>query len=174
VAISIEWSTKIINVPKSYLTLVGGTLYEMDTNQFRLDLKALEASVYGIPNLKTHNHNTSVTVAGITYARTIEIVSGYSVKFEDGQYTIRLTGSNNNIFDVENGILYQNQVQIIPTNAAGLITVVSGSGVTEQDKLDIADRILDELIAEHGEEGSVGLELKKAKQAAQAALAASL
>lgn len=39
----------------------------------------------------------------------------------------QLEGSNNNIWDVENGILNQNQVQVIPTNSAGLI-VGSGGG----------------------------------------------
>jgi len=144
--ISINWATKVINIPQDYLVPKGGTLYELDTDQFRLDLKSLEASVYGMPNMKTHNHNTAITVAGITYARTIEICSGYSITFQDGQYTVKLTGSNNNIFDVENYILNQNQVQVIPTNAAGLITVVSGSGVTEQDKIDIAKKTQGELL----------------------------
>jgi hypothetical protein len=40
----------------------------------------------------------------------------------------------------------QNQVQVIPTNSAGLITVVSGSGVTAQDKIDIANLTWAELI----------------------------
>lgn len=156
--ISIDWKNHVILIPRAYLTLVGGTLYELNTDQFRLDLKALEADSFGIPNLVTHRHNTSVTVAGITYARTIEILPPYSITFENGLYTVRLVGSNNNIFDVENGILNQNYVQVIPTNAAGLITVTSGSGVTEQDKLDIADRVWDEDKEEHTTEGTFGEE----------------
>lgn len=154
--IEIHWLDKIIHVPKDYLTLVGGTLYELDTDKLRLDLKVLEASVYGIVNVKTHNHNTSVTVAGITYARTISILFPYSIEFEDGRYSVRLVGSNNNIFDVGSGILVQNQVQVIPTNAAGLITVVQGSGVTEQDKVDIARLVWASLIIENNAEGSAG------------------
>ncbi|KYK22697.1 hypothetical protein AYK24_00285 [Thermoplasmatales archaeon SG8-52-4] len=148
-AISIDWATKTINVPQADLTHITGTLYELDTDTFRLTLKALEASDYGMPNLVTHRHNTQVTVAGVTYARTVEIISGYSVTFEDGQYSVRLVGSNNNIFDIQNGILTQNQVQVIPTNSAGLIAVNTGSGVTEQDKLDIADRVWDESKDDH-------------------------
>jgi len=148
-AISITWADHVIHVPQSYLNLVSGTIYELDTEQFRLDLKALEASVYGMPNLKTHLHNTTVTVAGTTYARSITILPPYSVEFEDGQYTVILVGSNNNIFDVANGILVQNQVQIIPTNAAGLIVHNVGSGVTAQDKLDIADAVWDEETSGH-------------------------
>lgn len=158
-AVTIDWQTYVIYIPQSYLTLVGGTIYELDTEQFRLDLKALESSIYGMGHPKTHNHNTTVTVAGTTYARAIEILFPYSVEFEDGQYTVILKGSNNNIFDVSNGILVQNQVQIISTNAAGLIVTTVGSGVTEQDKLDIADRVWDELVAQHPTVNTFGGEL---------------
>jgi hypothetical protein len=121
-AITVDYSTKIISVPKTYLTLISGTLYELDTNQFKLDLAGIQDDEEGIPFLDMFRHSTEVTVAGTTFARIIEIINGYSVEFEDGQYSVRLAGSNNNIFDVENGILVQNQVQIIATNSAGLIT----------------------------------------------------
>jgi hypothetical protein len=142
-ALSVTWGTKVINVLQADLTPVTGTLYELDTDQFRKDLKSLEDGEEGMAFPDTHIHNTEVTVAGVTYARFIEIINGYSITFEDAQYSVRLAGSNNNFFDVENGILNQNQVQVIPGNAAGLIVVVSGSGVTSQDKIDIADAVWD-------------------------------
>jgi len=147
--ISITWGTKVISIPQSYLSLVSGTvsLYELDTEQFRLDLKDLEDDEEGMPFPDTHSHNTEVTVAGVTYARVIEIINGYSITFDDGQYTVRLVGSNNNFFDVENGILNQNQVQVIAGNAAGLIVHTSGSGVTLQDKVDIANAVWNHLRA---------------------------
>lgn len=132
-------NTNIISVPQSFLTHISGTLYELDTDVFRLALKDIEDSAAGIPFPSTHIHNTQVTVAGTTYARTIEIISPYSVQFTpDAQYSVKLVGSNNNIFDVESGILVQNQVQIIPTNSAGLIVTTIGSGLSaaEQAKLD--------------------------------------
>ena len=122
-AISVNWATKVISIPQADLTHVSGTIYELDTDWFRLQLKDLEDGEDGMPFPDTHVHNTEVTVAGITYARTVTIINGYTVTFEDGQYTIILTGSNNNIFDVANGILNQNQVQVIPTNSAGLVNV---------------------------------------------------
>lgn len=162
-AIEIHWIDHIIHVPKDYLTLDSGTLYILDTDLFRLDLKGLEASVYGICNPKTHNHNTEITVAGTTYARAIEILSPYTVEFEDGQYTVILIGSNNNIFDVAGGILVQNQVQVIPTNAAGLIVKEVGSAVTEQDKADIIEGVWDELLtgATHNIPTSSGRRLRQ-------------
>jgi len=132
-AISVNPITHVIYVPKTDLTWDSGTLYNHNTDAFRLQLKAWEESVEGIVQLKTHNHNTSITVAGITYARAISILPPYSVEYENGEYTVVLIGSNNNIFDVANGILVQNYVQVIPTNAAGLITVISGSGMSEEE-----------------------------------------
>jgi len=134
-AVSIDYGgTNIIDIPKADLTLVSGTLYELDTNAFRLELKSLEDDVMGMAFPKTHTHNTTVTVAGTTFSRTIEILSPYSVRFEAGSYSVRLAGSNNNIFDVGSGILVQNTVQVIAQNSAGLIQIASGSGLsTAQD-----------------------------------------
>jgi len=143
-AITVNWSTKLITIPQADLTFISGTLYELDTDAFRLVLKDLEDDEEGMPFLDTHRHNTEVTVAGTTFARTIEIINGYTVVFTpDSQWSVRLVGSNNNIFDVENGVLVQNQVQVIPGNSAGLIVSVQGSGVTAQDILDIAAAVWD-------------------------------
>lgn len=141
-SISVNWATKVIFVPQNYLSLVSGSVYELDTNQFRLDLKALEASSEGMPFDDTHAHNTQVTVGGVTLARVVEIINGYTITFEDGQYAVNLVGSNSNIAENVN----VNQVSIRPQNSAGLISVTSGSGVTEQDKLDIANRVWAETI----------------------------
>ena len=126
--ISVDWgNTDIIDIEQSDLTLVSCTLYTLDTDAFRLTLKGLEDDEEGMPFPRTHNHNPPVSLFGVTYARTIEILSPYSVRFEDGQYSVRLEGSNNNIGDVGAGILVQNQVQVIPTNSAGLIEDTSDS-----------------------------------------------
>lgn len=123
-AISIDYSTLVISVPQADLTLISGSLYEMDTDQFRLDLKALEANETGIVFDDTHTHNTEVTIGNLTLARVIEIINGYTITFEDLQYAVRLTGSNNNIDESTN----INQVSIRSQNSAGLIRV-GNSGV---------------------------------------------
>lgn len=147
-AVTVNWSTGLISIPKADLTLVSGTLYELDTDAFRLELRALEASEPGLPWPRTHDHNTTYTVAGVTYARKVEIINGYTVEFEDGQYSVRLVGSNNNIFDVENNVLVQNQVQIIANNSAGLIEVgTSGLTAAESAKLNTIHGELSEIEA---------------------------
>ena len=131
-AISITYATLVIYVPKAYLNPESGTIYSLDSDVFRLDLKDLEDDEEGIAHPDTHRHNPEVTIAGVTYAKTIEIINNYSVEFEDGQYTVIIEGSNNNFHDVLAGILVQNQVQVIPTNAAGLI-VGGGAGATAEE-----------------------------------------
>lgn len=123
-AISIDWATKIISIPKADLTLVSGTLYSLDTDEFRLDLRALEASETGAAFDATHSHNTTYEISGVTYARALILENGYTVTIEDGQYRVRLDGSNNNILDVLN----LNQVSVASQNSAGLIEVEAGEG----------------------------------------------
>ncbi len=122
--ISIDWGQKIIAVPQSYLTLIAGSLYELDTDQFRKDLKDLEDSDAGMPFEDTHRHNTTVVISGVVFARTFEIINGYTVTFEDLQYRVRLAGTNNNVSDVAN----INQVSILSQNSAGLVVTDSGLG----------------------------------------------
>ncbi len=131
-AMTIDWPNKVISVPQSDLVLVSGTLYEMNTETyFRDALMALADDEQGMAWPVPYRHSTEVAVAGVTYARVIEIINGYSVQFTpNSQWSVRLVGSNNNIFDVQNGVLVQNQVQVIPTNSGGLQTVTSGSGLS--------------------------------------------
>lgn len=119
-AISITWGTKVIYVPKADLTLIQASpeVRELDLDWFRLQLKGLEDDEEGMPFAHTHNHSTEVTLAGLTYARIVEIINGYTVEFEDGQYTVNCVGANHNLSDVK----VANQVSLIVNNAAGLIT----------------------------------------------------
>jgi len=129
-AITIDESTQVITVEQSDLTFVTGTLYELNTNVYRLAVGALLASERYMWMEPAFNHNGEVTVAGTTFARIIEQTNGYILEFEDLTYTVRLAGSNNNLFDVENGILAQNAVQVISTNSAGLVRVDTGAADT--------------------------------------------
>jgi len=121
VAISIDWGTKVISVPQADLTLLGGSNYSLDTEAFRLALRDLEDSVEGIVFPKTHNHSTQVLLGGVSYARIIEIINGYTITFEEtgSPYVVSLVGSNNNIVEVTN----LGTVQLLSNNSAGLINV---------------------------------------------------
>jgi hypothetical protein len=129
-AITLDAATLVFSIPQADLTLVTGTLYDADTDALRQEMMALLASEPYAYLPDPYAHAVEVTVAGVTYARTLVTIGGYSYTFTpNSQWTARLVGSNNDFFDVENSILNQNQVQVIPTNSAGLQTVLSGSGL---------------------------------------------
>ncbi len=124
-AITINWATKVISVPRSDMTLVQSApveVRELDLNVFRQALKDLEDAEAGIVFLDTHRHFTEVSLGTLTLARVIEIINGYTVTFEDGQYAVNLVGANSNIMDVLN----PNQVSVRSNNSAGLIGAVGG------------------------------------------------
>lgn len=126
-AISIDWGTKIITVEQADLTNISGANYSLDVDVFRLALKDLEDSEDGIAFPMTHNHVAPISVGGVTLARVIEIINGYTISFEDTgtPYSVRLDGANNNIADVANLIA---NVSIRSSNSAGLIQVDTGGG----------------------------------------------
>jgi hypothetical protein len=151
-AITIDWPTKVIYVPKADLTLVQSSpyeIYELDVNTFRLALKDLEDNEDGQPWPTTHNHNTTVTVGGVTLARVIEIINGYTVTFENGNYAVNLVGGNSNIADVLN----LNSVSVRASNSAGLV------------ELRLADVVWNEPIADHLLPGTTGKKLSDAAAA---------
>jgi ornithine cyclodeaminase/alanine dehydrogenase-like protein (mu-crystallin family) len=127
-AISVYWPTGVITVLQADLTPLGGSRYQLDVNDFRLALKDLEDSEDGQVWPTTHNHNTELTLSGVTYARSFEIINGYTVEFEDGIYSVTCVGANHNIADVKT----VNSVSLIIGNSAGLIAV-SASGATLGD-----------------------------------------
>ena len=118
-AITIDWPTGVINIPKADMTLLQSTpteIRQLNLDTFRLILKDLEDGEEGMPWPKTHNHNTTVTVGGVTLARVVELINGYTVTFEDGQYAVNLVGANSNVGDKVN----VNQVSVRSANSAGL------------------------------------------------------
>ena len=118
-AITINWPTGVISIPKADMTLLQSTpteIRQLNLDTFRLILKDLEDGEEGMPWPKTHNHNTTVTVGGVTLARVVELINGYTVTFEDGQYAVNLVGANSNVGDRVN----VNQVSVRSANSAGL------------------------------------------------------
>ena len=118
-AISIDWGTKVISIPRNDLTLLQAApteIRQLTIDSFRLELKDLEDSEDGMTFVDTHRSNAPVTVGGVILARVVEIINGFTVTFEDGQYAVNLAGANSNIADVTN----VNQVSVRSANSAGL------------------------------------------------------
>ncbi len=145
-ALTIDPALKRVTIPQSDLTLLSGSLYDFDTNQFRLDLGALLDDEAYIWMPLAFTHNTEVTVLGVVYARQILMINGWSLTFQNIAMSVQYSGSNNDLFDSENGILInQPLVNVIGNNSAGLTTVTSGSGLSAAQ-----DTKLTEMHNDHG------------------------
>ncbi len=130
--ISVDWGGKVIFVPKADTTLTQASpeVRSYNINTFRLQLKDLEDDLTeGMAYPDTHSHIGELVLSGVTYSRSVEIINGYTVEFEDGQYTVVLSGANNNLGDVK----VANQVSLTTNNSAGLVTVSGGAGITVDD-----------------------------------------
>ena len=143
---TVDWPTRVIEVPTSDLTLISGSSYQYSIGDtFRSDLQTLEASEEGIVFPVAHRHNTSVTLAGLTLARTVEIINDYTLTFENGSYKVLLEDANHNVADVLN----LNSVSIITQLSAGLIEAGTSLTTVESQQLEEANKILkNELITD--------------------------
>lgn len=134
-AISIDFATKIITVPQADCILVSGNLYRLPTKTvFRAQVIALAAAEEGVVFPPPIDHNADYTVFGVTYAPKVEVINGYSVTFTpDTAWSVLLEESNNNIADIEAGILNPNNVTVIPNNSGGLILASIGTSELVED-----------------------------------------
>lgn len=128
-ATTIDWGTKIITVLQADMSFLGGVLYEFDIDAFRLELKALEDSEYGMPMPNTHIHTKEKTISGVTYIRSIEIINGYTVTISPATaYQVTCIGANHNVQDVYNNTTGPT---FLPNNSAGHSAVESAeAGLT--------------------------------------------
>ena len=118
-ALSIDYLTSIIFVPRADLLLVQSVpsfVYQLNMEGFYREVADLQDDEAGSPYLTAAVNTAPVSVGGVLLARVIQIINGYSVEFEDGQYAVNLSGANTNLQDVA----VVNQVSIRPNNSAGL------------------------------------------------------
>jgi hypothetical protein len=118
-AISIDWGTKVISVQKTDMVELQAApteIRQLSIDAFRLILNDLQDGADGITFPTTHLHNAAISLGGVVLSRVIEIINGYTITFQDGQYAVNLSGANSNIADVTN----VNQVSVRSANSAGL------------------------------------------------------
>lgn len=118
-ALSVNALTRVIYIPQADLISLGGGKFQHDLNAFRLELKDWEDSPEGMDFPDTHRHETQSILSGVTYARKVEIINGYTVEYENGTYQVECVGANHNVADVK----VINSVSLIIGNSAGLISV---------------------------------------------------
>lgn len=153
--ISINHLTKVIFIPQSSLTFISGVIYQLDVDAFRLALKDYEDDADGMTLVDTHRHNSVVNLGGISYAQTFEIINGYTVEFEDGQYVVQCVGANHNLADVK----VPNQVSLVIGNSAGLVVVQSSDLAAAVQ--DITDSVWNAPTSSYSVAGSLGAFISK-------------
>ena len=161
-ALTLDPATRVFTVPQADLSFVSGTLYTLDTDQFRKDAWDLLSSEPYIWLPPCYDHNAEYTILGVTYFRKIEFINGFSLQLEDtgSAYSVSFEGSNNNLFDIETGVLIPTPlVTCVGNNSAGNQTIVAGSGVLPADITAIAAEVWDTLISSHELVGTYGSEL---------------
>lgn len=128
-AYSVNWLTKVVTIPKADLALVSASpeVRELDLLSFWAAIHDIQDGD-GITYPDIMRSNAPVTLAGVTYVRTVEVINGYKIEFEDGSYQVNLTGANNNLL----GARVQNQVSLSASNSAGAVQIVSGSGLSSE------------------------------------------
>ncbi len=149
---TVDWIGKAITIPTSDLTLVGGTEYDLDMSEFWLELRRLEADPNeGLWAPQILAHANTRTLAGTTFIMENEVINGYTVQFSGVATRVNLRADNDNLADV----FVATGITLVTFNSAGNTLTVTGSGVTAQDKLDIADQVWKEILADHsGDAGS--------------------
>jgi hypothetical protein len=121
-AISIDYNTNIIFVPKTYTQFVsidpqtGLEIRQISLTTFAQDLADLQDDPEGAWAPTAFQYTAPISVGGVQLAPVVVILSPYIVEFEDGQYAVQLNGANTNVQDK----VVVNQVSIRPNNSAGL------------------------------------------------------
>lgn len=92
---------------------------QLDIDVFRLLLKTMEDSEDGMAWPDTHSHVPPLDLGGVTIARSVLIINGYTITFEDGLYRVNLVNANSNILDVVN----VNSVSVASSNSTGLASL---------------------------------------------------
>ena len=120
-AYSVDWIARNITIPVSDLTLVSGTRYQLNLENFLYECRRLEwvpGEGLWAPHILEHS-NTRTDFAGANYAAFDEVVNGYTITIGPGPTRVDLVGSNNNIADV----ITNTNIILTSANSAGLTNI---------------------------------------------------
>lgn len=133
-AYSVNWTTKVITIPKADTNLVSAgppEVRELDATVLWQNLIDIEDSVEGIIFDQIVENQSPISISNFTLARVVEIINGYTLTFDDSggtdAWTVNIIGGNTNVSDVKN----ENLVAVNTANSAGLVVISSaGEGIS--------------------------------------------
>mgnify|MGYP003634866530 CR=1 FL=1 len=138
---SVDWITKIITIPTTDLTLIGGTRYSLAMGDFMNEIRRLEWQPdEGLWALDILDHtNKKIDFAGADYAGFDDIINGYTIQITGVATRCDLLGSNTNFVDV----LISTGVSVVPSNSGGLI---QAPAISDEDITLISEGVSNDII----------------------------
>ena len=117
-----NWTTKVFTIPVSDLTFVSGVNYTLDTSDFWIEVRRLEASAANNGGLYAEQAlefvNTQ-TLSGIAYSAIVKLINGYTWEIDSSNIIVSLLGKNSNLLDT---FVPANGVSVLANNSAGNIS----------------------------------------------------
>lgn len=99
---TVDWQNKIVHIEINDLKSVAQNIYELNPLDFKEKAQGFEASEEGILHDEIVEYKPPIYLDGATVPDVVEVVNGYTITFEDGQYAVNLKGANSNIAEVTN------------------------------------------------------------------------
>ena len=116
---AVNWSTRVITIPKADTIFVSSPpeIRSLSVTTLWQNLIDLQDDEAGLPHPDIVLNTPPLTVAGVTLARVVQVINGYTITFEDGLWSVNILGGNSNLSDVVN----KNQVGMNTGNSAGFV-----------------------------------------------------
>ena len=116
-AYTVNWTTKVIDVPLSDLTLISGSNYTLDTGDFWIEMRRLESSpTDGLWAEQVLEFVDTQILSGITYSATVKLINGYTWQVMSTDKNVSLIGKNSNLVET---FIPGNGISILGNNSGG-------------------------------------------------------
>lgn len=116
-AYSVNWTTKVITVPVSDLTLVSGVNYTLDSEAFWREMRRLEWEFSeGLYAPQAIEFVETQILSGLAYSPIVKLINGYTWQTNGSNINVSLIGYNSNLLDFFNP---GNGVSVLANNSAG-------------------------------------------------------
>ena len=121
---TVDWTTRVILVPLGDLTLVSGVNYTLDTSDFWIEMRRLEASPSdGLSAIQAIEFINTQILSGISYSAIVKLINGYTWRIDSSNINVSLIGKNSNLLDAH---IPGNGISILANNSGGKIEVSTG------------------------------------------------
>ena len=126
---TVNWTTKVITVPLADLTLISGSNYSLDTGDFWIEMRRLEASPGdGLWAEQVIEYINSQVLSGITYSAIVKLINGYTWDTDTTNKNIFLVGFNSNLLDT---FIPGSGISVLANNSAGKQEVAGTVGAAD-------------------------------------------